>query len=355
MDPYAYRKQDYALDEDQESVREAFADFFAKEVPSTRVREVESLGFDEALWEAVVGLGLTSMAIPENHGGDGAGMVELVLAAEEIGRVLAPVPIIEHMVATRLLAAANDPAHVDLLQAAVAGERMVGFSPRTFAGRQIASHGAVTKEIVGYHEGRLVLISTATNRAHISNQASLPYAWVDPGVEQVTQIAAPDPRALFEVAGREWRVLTASALTGLTEASLGIGVEFAKTRETMGTFIGKLQGVQFPLVDVHMWTTGSRNLVRRAAWFMENEPDKEQALPYEAFAYAADMAAKGTSIAAHVQGGLGFIAESDASLYFLRSKGWAAGAGDPAESLREAGRLVLEDHRRKRAAESVVA
>lgn len=355
MDPYAYRKQNYTLDEDQETVREAFAAFFAKEVPTSRVREVESLGFDEVLWGQIVELGLTSMAISEELGGDGAGLLELALAAEEIGRAIAPVPIIEHVVATRLLAAANDPAHAELLEAAIAGERMLGFSPRAFTGRQIVSHGAVTNDVVGYLAGRLVIVSSAENRVHVPNQGSLPYAWVDPGTEQVTQIASADAAALFELAGREWRVLTASALTGLTEASLWIGVEFVKTRETMGTFIGKLQGVQFPLVDVHMWVTGSRNLVRRAAWFMDNEPGEEQALAYEALAYAANMAAKGTSIAAHVQGGLGFIGESDASLYFLRSKGLAIAAGDPLESLREAGRLVLEERSRKRAVELAVA
>lgn len=355
MDPYAYRKQNYTLDEDQELVREAFTDFFAKEVPTTRVRGAEPLGFDESLWGSVVELGLTSMAIPEDHGGDGAGLVEMALAMEEVGRSLAPVPIIEHVVATRLLAAANDPVHAGLLAAAVEGTEMLGFSPRAFSGRQIVSHAAVTRTVVGFVDGNLVLLSEAEPRAHVPNQASLPYAWVDPGASQVTHIAAMDAPGLFGLGGREWRVLMASALTGLTEASLQIGVEFAKTRETMGTFIGKLQGVQFPLVDVHMWVSGSRNLVRRAAWFMDQEPEAEQALPYEAFAYAAEMASKGTSIAAHVQGGLGFIAESDASLYFLRAKGWALGAGDPVESLREAGRLVLEEHRQKRAAESAAA
>lgn len=353
MDPYAYRKQDYSLDDDHETVREAFADFFAKEVPTTRVRDAEPLGFDEALWDQVVDLGVTTMAVPEEQGGDGAGMLELSLVAEELGRALAPVPVIEHVVATRLLVAADDPALAGVLEAAIEGERMLGFSPRAFAGRQIVSHGAVTNDVIGLLEGRLVMISSAEDRPHVANQASLPYAWVDPASEQITEIAAPDAAALFELAGREWRVLTASALAGLTEASQWIGVEFAKTRETMGTFIGKLQGVQFPLVDVHMWVTGTRNLVRRAAWFMDNEPDAERALAYEAFAYAARTAAKGTSIAAHVQGGLGFIAESDASLYFLRSKGWAAGAGDPVETLRDVGRIALEERRRVRASERV--
>lgn len=350
MDPYAYRRQNYALTEDQETVRQAFAEFFDKEVPTARVRAAEPLGFDSELWAQVVELGLTSMAVPEEHGGDGAGLVEMSLVAEELGRAIAPVPLIEHVIATRLLAAAGDESHADLLEAAIAGERMLGFAARPLSGRQILPHGAVADDVVGFDGTKLVVMSATTPRVHVANQGNLPYAWIDPSAERMVEIAASDPAALFETAGREWRVLTASALVGLTESAQWIGVEFAKTRETMGTFIGKLQGVQFPLVDVHMWVTGSRNLVRRAAWFMDNEPSHERTLAYEALAYAAATAAKGTSIAAHVQGGLGFIAESDASLYFLRSKAWATGAGDPAESLREAGRILLEERRAHRPA-----
>src|SRR6185437_9819343 len=47
-----------------------------------------------------------------------------------------------------------------------------------------------------------------------------------------------------------------------------------------------------------------------------------------AFAYAARVATHGTTTAAHMQGGLGFTIEADASLYFLRAKGWSLLGGD---------------------------
>ena len=77
----------------------------------------------------------------------------------------------------------------------------------------------------------------------------------------------------------EWKVLTAAALIGLTERSMWIGVEFTKTRRTMGVPIGALQGVSFPLADVAIGVTGGRNLVRKAAWFLENDPDARPDLP----------------------------------------------------------------------------
>ncbi|MDP3950266.1 acyl-CoA dehydrogenase family protein [Microbacterium sp.] len=352
MDPYEYRRQNFTLSEDDETVREAFAEFFEKESPVTRARDAEPLGFDSELWQLGVEMGLTSMALSEEAGGDGAGLIEMALVAEEFGRSLAPIPLIEHVVATRLLAAAGDPAHADLLAAAIAGERIIAFVPRPLAGRQIVHTAAIAQDLVTFDGDELVLVSADGARAHVVNEASLPFAWVDTTAEQVIKIEASDPAALFETAGREWRILTASALVGLTAASLELGVEFAKTRETMGTLIGKLQGVQFPLADVHMWITGARNLVRRAAWFHETEPEAEQSLAYEALVYATEAAVKGTSIAAHVQGGLGFIGESDASLYFLRAKGWAHAAGSVSAELRTAGEIALTQRRAKRDVET---
>jgi alkylation response protein AidB-like acyl-CoA dehydrogenase len=347
MDPHEHRRQNYTLTEEEEAVRVAFAGFFQKEVPTTLVRAAEPLGFDPELWHKAVEAGLTSMSVPEEAGGDGAGIVEMTLVAEELGRRLAPIPLIEHVVATRLLASAGDPAFADLVEQAIAGERILAFAPRRLDARRIVHTAAVAHAVVGFDGDGLVVASSSEVRDHVPNQASLPFAWVDPAVERVLPVIG-GTETIFERALGEWKVLTAAALIGLTEAALALAVDFAKTRETMGTLIGKLQGVQFPLADVHMWVVGGRNLSRRAAWFLDNEPESERALPYEAIAYAAQAAVKGTSIAAHVQGGLGFIGESDASLYFLRAKGWALGGGSVAADLRTAGELILADHRARR-------
>ncbi len=45
------------------------------------------------------------MAVPEAVGGWGASLLDLALVAEEVGRALAPAPVVETQVAARLLAA----------------------------------------------------------------------------------------------------------------------------------------------------------------------------------------------------------------------------------------------------------
>jgi hypothetical protein len=53
------------------------------------------------------------------------------------------------------------------------------------------------------------------------------------------------------------------------------------------------------------------------------------------------VATHGTTTAAHMQGGLGFTVEADASLYFLRAKGWSVLGGDPAREVLAVGDALI--------------
>ena len=97
MDRYELRRLDYSLSEDHEAIQSAYREFFKTHCPIETVRAAEESGFDKSLWERLCAMGATSMALPESSGGDGATLVDLTLVAEELGRVLAPVPWIDHV------------------------------------------------------------------------------------------------------------------------------------------------------------------------------------------------------------------------------------------------------------------
>lgn len=341
MNPHDLRRVDFTLNDDQRTVSEAFGAFFDSESPTSLVRASEPLGFDAQLWRKAVELGATTMALPGRVGGDDAGILDVALVAEALGRTLAPIPLLEHVAATRLLASTGDPSVAELIEAAASGERILGLALRPLDGRSLVSTAAVADDIVGFDGDAIVVSSADAPRPLMINQASQPAAWVDPGAEEVRQVASDDPDALFSRAQREWKVMTGAALVGMTEGALALGVEFVKTRETMGVLIGTLQGISFQLADVKIGLSGARNYVRRAAWLLDNEPEQEPHFASGAFAYAAKIATEGTTISAHVQGGLGFTVEADASLYFLRAKGWSLAGGPIREDLRAVGAALL--------------
>jgi alkylation response protein AidB-like acyl-CoA dehydrogenase len=74
---------------------------------------------------------------------------------------------------------------------------------------------------------------------------------------------------------------------------------------------------------------GGRNLTRRAAWYLEYEPDERPELASAAFLFMTEEATKVATMAAHVQGGLGVSTEAASSSYLLRARGWPLAGGDP--------------------------
>ena len=303
----------------------AYRQFFKTHCPIETVRAAEPSGFDKNLWERLCAMGATTMALPESAGGDGATLVDLTLVAEEIGRSLAPVPWIDHVCAARLLArlgawqprpptwpTENSSPHSTPRIDAVSG------SPADSDGLDRRSHHRPRRR------RQIVRLTFGTRPAKVDNIGRLPMAWVDPVAADSRTVVAQGPEALAEYqrALDEWRLLTAAALVGLVEETMTIAAEFAKTRYTLGVPISTLQAISHPLANMAITVQGGRNLARRAAWFLDNEPDERPELAPSAFVFMAEEAAKAATMAVHIQGGLGVSAEAAATAYLVRARGW---------------------------------
>jgi len=267
VDEFELRYADYSLSSDQEAVRDAFAEFFRNECPSERVRAAEPLGYDEKLWRQLADMGAASMGLPEQAGGDGAALEDLLLVAEEAGAALAPVPFIEHVAASRALAGAPG-APDELLAEAASGRRILALAMEPAGSRspqlarQLVPAGAVARAVLALDGDALVLVDADEPPSPVANQGSTPLAWWDLAGGRRQRLAEGDlAETLYRRARAEWKLLTAAALTGLTERALGIAVAFAKTRETMGVPIGSLQGVTFPLADLAIGVLGARSMI----------------------------------------------------------------------------------------------
>ena len=85
----------FDFSEDQKFLGNEARKFLEAECPMTAVRLVlndDDVSHNETVWNKVVEMGWLGTAIPEEHGGLGLGLLEVCVLAEEMGRVLAPVP-----------------------------------------------------------------------------------------------------------------------------------------------------------------------------------------------------------------------------------------------------------------------
>jgi alkylation response protein AidB-like acyl-CoA dehydrogenase len=342
MDRFELRRLDYSLSDDHLDLQTAYKQFFKTHCSIETVRAAEPSGFDKNLWERLCAMGATTMALPESCGGDGATLVDLTLVAEEIGRSLAPVPWIDHVCAARLLARLG--ALDDETAAVVSGEQLTALDPRIDSGPgpRLIPTGSIADHIIVCDGDEIVRLTFGTRPAKVDNIGRLPMAWVDPAGADVRAVVAQgsDAVARYQRALDEWRLLTAAALVGLVEETMTIAAEFAKTRYTLGVPISTLQGISHPLANMAITVQGGRNLARRAAWFLDNEPDERPELAPSAFVFMAEEAAKAATMAVHIQGGLGVSAEAAATAYLVRARGWPLAGGDPGATAKRVGELA---------------
>ena len=328
------RRSDFSLTEEQEDLRTAFAGFFERECPSVRVRESEPLGYDEKLWHQLLDMGVLTMGVPTDRGGDGASLVDLTLVLEQQGQRLAPIPLAEAVVAARLLAQLDAPI---LDQLALDPHALVTIAVNPPAsGAQLVTAGAVADAVIGLDGDDLVIITDRHPGSAPENLGSVALGWCDlaGGDGTRTVLAAGEQaRTLYATAIREWKVLISAALIGLGQGALDIGVQYAKDRIAFGVPIGTFQALSHPLADVAGAVATGRRLVWKAAWYLDHDPEHAAAYVSMAYLYACDAANTSPSVGIHTQGGFGFTLESDMQLFFRRAKAWVLVAGDPQAEL----------------------
>jgi alkylation response protein AidB-like acyl-CoA dehydrogenase len=329
------------LSEDQKVIGEVFGGFFTKESPASVARAAEPLGFDRQLWDRLGALDAPGMGAPEAAGGGGARLSELVVVAEALGRAIAPVPLIEHIVASRLLSAAD----------VVSGASIATVSLRPAAADgnwRLVPAGAVADVVVGVDGDDMVAVRSNPPGEGPRNHACSPLADRSARGEGREVIGT---REAFETALDEWKTLTAAALVGIAATALDMGVEYVLARHQFGVPVGSFQAVQHGLADLPALIDGSRLLTHKAAWAADrsepgvcdvgdNDITEPGALASMAFVFAGDAAIQATDRSLHYHGGYGFSAEYDIQLYYRRARGWSLVYDDPQkECLRLADRL----------------
>jgi alkylation response protein AidB-like acyl-CoA dehydrogenase len=341
--------------EEQELLRQSFAELFAAESSPARVRAAEPLGFDRKLWDTLAQTGALGIRVPEARGGSGAGLLDAALLAEQAGRHLASGPLLESIAAAALLARCDGDAAGAWLERALDGSGIVTLALRAEppGTAQLVPGGAVADAVVGLDGEDLVLVERRSGAAipTPSNLGSAPLGlWTLSGGPETLSggpevgarhVLARGERARREhgIACEEWKLLCAAALGGLAHRALEIAAEYASGRIQFDRPIASFQGIAHPLADAVTAVEGGQLLVWEAIWAIgRHQPDAAQRVSM-AFAWAAESASVAVARALHTHGGYGLSLEYDIQLYHRRGKAWALAGGDPRDELqRVAGR-----------------
>ena len=98
---------DFTYDDEQRALQDVARAALERECGPDVVRLLadDQDGITPSLWSTLVGLGWTGLLVPEDHGGSGAGLLEMCVVLEQMGRRPLPGPFFSSAVAATLAAA----------------------------------------------------------------------------------------------------------------------------------------------------------------------------------------------------------------------------------------------------------
>ncbi len=312
------------LTDDEEAVRDVFAGFFGNESAIEVVRGAEPGGHDHDLWTKLVATGAPGMAVPAGAGGGGATLRDLAVVVDVWGSHLAPVPLVEHAVAARLLHTLDAPAN--LLDPVIAGDRIATVALRdpVDGSARLVPAGAVAEVVLARVGDDIVARESAPPGTGPRNTGDLPLADRDLRGAEVIGPARKWTRALDE-----WRALMAVAHVGLARAALRLGVDYVSTRIQFDVPIGTFQAVKHGLADASTRLEGAHLLAHRAVWALDTGRPDATRLAGMALLFSAETARFVTDRSLQYHGGYGFAEEYDIQLYHRRASSWLLQLGEP--------------------------
>jgi alkylation response protein AidB-like acyl-CoA dehydrogenase len=350
----------FDLTDEQEAIRSTAHDFLASRFKSERMREIAGSGdgTDEAGWKEMAELGWAGLALPEEWGGQGLGIVDLAVLFEEMGYALAPSPLFSNtVVGLALSAAGSDEQKEKWLRPLAEGtargtQAMVDAgstgTPGAYPMKAEADGDGIVlngkKELVADAAGAaFFLVATSDGRRHIvpadadgitvtseiSIDTTRRLSTVEfGGVKVPAENTLPEHGAVFGEVFLRGAVALAAESTGVAQRALDMAVAYAKDRQQFGRPIGAYQAVSHRCAQMLLETENSRSAVYGAAWAADADPD---ALPLSASmakAYASDAGWRVPDASIQVHGGIGFTWEHDLHFFLKRGRANASMYGD---------------------------
>lgn len=144
---------DFSYTEEQLEVRALAQKILGDQTLPDRLKEIETQAdhFDEKLWADLAQAGLLGVGIKEEYGGMGFGFETLCLLVEEVGRTVAPVPVIPTLVSTALTlqSFAGKDIKESYLPDLVAGQSLLSAAMIEPANEDLATPTTVAKKVEG--------------------------------------------------------------------------------------------------------------------------------------------------------------------------------------------------------------
>ncbi|MEM6704074.1 MAG: acyl-CoA dehydrogenase family protein, partial [Acidobacteriota bacterium] len=253
--------------------------FFKEKVSIDDVRASidEEVGFSAELWQEMADAGWNGLAIPEEHGGTGMGLGELVPIVERLGRSLCPSPFVSSQLAARAIVVGGseeqksfwlpqlaesgigtialfEPDGSWLLDepSAVAEESEAGWrlsGTKTLVTDAMSADVAVVSaacdgEAHLFLVGRELIAACAPQREVIIDETRRSYRLSLDGLEVSRDARLANGASALRAVEHAALLLTSAEAAGGLAGALDVTVEYLNSRQQFGRLIGSYQALK---------------------------------------------------------------------------------------------------------------
>ncbi len=355
---------DFDFTDDQESLRDAVRRWVDKDYGFEHRRSiVKAGGFSREAWDALVGLGLTALAVPEEHGGMGFGAVDAMVVMEELGRGIVMEPYAQAgLIAPAVLRHAPAEVQADWLPKIAGGEALIVLAHQERGARykldkvSTRAEGQVltgAKSLVPCGDQADAFVVPAETGSGIalylvqrsasgvstrgySLQDGSRAAEVTLDKSPATLLVGPEQGlSVLELAVDVGIAALCAEGVGAMEKLVAITAEYLNTRKQFGVAISSFQALRHRMADVKMQLELARSMSYYASLKLgEGAPARRRALAQAKLQLCHSARFVGQQCT-QLHGGIGVTDEYISSHYFKRLTAMEMQFGDGLHQLAE--------------------
>lgn len=364
---------DVLLNEEERMIVESAREFLEGECSTDLVRAIETdpAGYSKELWQKCVDMGWPGLSLPEAYGGQDLPLTYLGLIIQEVGRALAPVPLLTCAVSAHVLARhgaealcqsvipkiidgscimtfavqESDPrlcADAIKIKATLDGDAYVLNGEKYFVDNVPCSDlmlvACRTAEKSEGNEGiSLFVVDSKAPGVHYTPLTSL--AKDAHGKVRFENVRVPSNKLVSDL-NHGWpvvqelldlgAVLISLQILGATRMDTEMGIEYSKYREAFGQPIGGFQSIQHTVADMIIWIDGGELLSYEALWKIDNNMSAWVEVS-QAKAFVSEKCQAAVRNSQSIHGGIGFMMEFDLHLWLRRVNAWTMRLGTSLE------------------------
>ena len=371
---------DFNISEELQSVQQLAQQILGDftEVDKLKIVEQQAERFDSALWQALADAGLLGLDIEASQGGMGMGFYSLSALCEEVGRTVAPVPVVPVLVsaAGTLRRFGSDSQKDQWLTGIANGSTLVSAALEEYNNDDPASPGSTTQKMEGGYSfsGTKICVSNASSAARILLSAKaneeLVVALVDPkaaGVSLNPQIVTSgetrhelvmdkvqvpaedivatgrDALAAMEWAQQATRTALAAMALGICDKMMRITGQYTSEREQFGRAIATFQAVSHRVADCFIDIECLRLVTQQAASLIDQgRPARDAVLM--AKIWCGDVTHRVSQASQHCHGGTGVDRDYQLFRYCLAARQIELTAGGSAQLTSELGKVISAEY-----------